>query len=525
MKSLTKDIDVSIDEIDYPEFYEHSFDIIQSVDQFGNLLYVNPTWCEKLGYTRKEIQEINLWDIMHPSMHEHCKNLLGNLSENSRFSDLELSFVSKTGELLNLTGNVYAQSMGNRIITHGIFRDDTKEKKLLDELQKSEQKYRTLVENAEDMIFETDAKGRFSYVNPKLAKISGYSTSDLLGMSYLELIPKEYHGSALTLFREHLKEKKKSAYYEFKMITADGKIKWVGQTVRTIFDDQKKKIVGFYAVARNITKNKEQELALKKAHDSIVEKNTMITSSLRYARMIQRSHLTNPEVLKQYFQEYVLYYQPRDIVSGDFYWFGETTDRFIVVVGDCTGHGIPGGFLTMIALNQLNTIVHEKRIADPSRILAHLDSAMNDGLSYRYRDDEILDGMEVAVCSFDKNDKMLYFSGAKRSLIHYSNGERTIVKPTNKSIGEIHPSRLVSYAVENIQYQDGDSFYMFSDGVTDQFGGKKSKKFSFQRMFKLLDTMNTKNGEKQYKLLDEALTSWMKSDFQTDDMVFLGLKV
>ena len=511
----------------YKSLFDNTFDLIQEVSMEGKFLYVNNAWKQTLGYTQEEISELTMWQIVHPDYHHHCSRVLLEVHEQEKVSNVDVAFVDKHGDAILLNGNIHreADAEGN-ITTRGIFRNDTKRKMMHARLKESERQYRLLVESVDDVIFRTDLHGNFIYINEKAVEVTQFSFKQLLRMSYEDLLPEEDREKIMSYFQAHFKTRARNNYFEFRIKTRDGQLKWIGQNLTTIFANGTDTIIlGYMAVARDITQLKEQQEQLRIAHDALNLKNKEITSSISYAKMIQHSHLPKLDILKGYFPDSFLIYEPKDIVSGDFYWFGETKDHLIIAVGDCTGHGVPGAFMTMIGLNQLTNIIYDKKVYDPASILEQLDDDICNGVKTGNGESDILDGMDIAICTYHKKTKVLEFSGARRPLFMVSSKTLYRFSPSKRSIGERLLNYDVSFQTQVIDYKKGDMIYLFSDGLKDQFGGVLSKKFSLKKLRELFIENAKLSAAKQHELMRNVFFDWKKDHEQTDDVLLIGFKM
>lgn len=253
-------------------------------------------------------------------------------------------------------------------------------------------------------------------------------------------------------------------------------------------------------------------------------KNEDLTSSIEYAKLIQEALLPETSFLSKFFKDQLVFYKPKDIVSGDFYWFGMVDGKVIVAVGDCTGHGVPGGFMTMLGVNLMNTIVNERGITDPAMILTYLHVSMIEALGSDKEGSFIRDGMDIAICCYERETDQLIYAGARRPLLIIENGEVKQIKATRCSIGDFE--RKMNYSNHFIRNTSSKSYYIFSDGVVDQFGGEKEKKFSTQRLSNLLADHQKMSMREQRDALNNAMNEWMV-DFpdQIDDMLLVGFRV
>ena len=274
-------------------------------------------------------------------------------------------------------------------------------------------------------------------------------------------------------------------------------------------------LLGFF-IYRNYREKKAANLLL-------AEKNKEITDSINYSRRIQKVILPSENALKKHFPESFVYYRPKDLVSGDFYFLYENHGRVFIAAADCTGHGVPGALLSMIGANTLNQIVIERQENDPGRILGLLNEAV--AVIMQKDETEILsDGMDIALCSIDKNTLELCFSGANRPLWLFHAGQLQELKASKNPIGGMNPGENV-YDVQCMQLVKGDSIFLFTDGYPDQFGGPRDKKFTTKKLRSLLAEHSGLPLDQQQIILEETITEWRGGREQTDDILVLGVRV
>ncbi|MBL4703931.1 MAG: PAS domain S-box protein, partial [Flavobacteriales bacterium] len=258
--------------------------------------------------------------------------------------------------------------------------------------------------------------------------------------------------------------------------------------------------------------------------EELVQKNRNITASINYAKRIQNAYLPELDFIKKFFTEAFLYYRAKDIVSGDFYWWTLKNNKLIMVVADCTGHGVPGGFMTILGSQTIANIVNGKNITDPGLLLKVLDLEIQHALNKS--DEELRDGMDVAVCTIDLVTNELTYAGARRPLMYITENEFFEIKGTPRSIGE-DDSVSSHYVTTNIQLRKGDRLFMFSDGVQDQFGGggrpRKFSKLRLQNMIMNKDNLNSSMADHFGDIVD-SLEEWKGDREQTDDMILLALE-
>ncbi len=255
--------------------------------------------------------------------------------------------------------------------------------------------------------------------------------------------------------------------------------------------------------------------------EQIESKNKEITSSINYAKMIQEAHIPKDLNHNGLIPNHTLFFRPKDIVSGDFYWTEEVDDNLVVVIGDCTGHGVPGAFMTIIGINLLSSIVIHHKVIDPGQILNMLNAEIINSLSSK-RDVQIQDGMDVGVCVFNKKERTLKFAGAKRPLIHMRDGEMITINANKYSIGTDYED--ANFTTHEIECGVKNRFYIYSDGFPDQFGGPETRKMNRRTVNNLIQQVHEKDFEEQTKLFIQAFDKWKGDIAQTDDVVLAGFE-
>jgi serine phosphatase RsbU (regulator of sigma subunit) len=230
--------------------------------------------------------------------------------------------------------------------------------------------------------------------------------------------------------------------------------------------------------------------------------------------------------LQQYFTGSFIFYQPRDIVSGDFYWFDKVKDnKFIIVCADSTGHGVPGAFMSMIGTTLIKDVCWRSDIYGPSEILFVLDKDLRNTLNQNIEVEQSNDGMDIIVCEIDIRTNYLRYASAMRPMIIYRGGEQIYVKGSRNSVGGQYDKNEKMFRDEGIQLNKGDLIYMFSDGYPDQFGGSVGKKFKMVRLKNLLHDIHQKPMEEQYEYVKSTFNLWREDFEQVDDVLFMGIKI
>ncbi len=268
---------------------------------------------------------------------------------------------------------------------------------------------------------------------------------------------------------------------------------------------------------------RERTAEITHQKEEIEEKNHHITSSIEYASRIQQALLPPEELITEYLPDHFILYKPRDIVSGDFYWLKQIDNYTVYAAADCTGHGDPGAFMSMLGISFLNEIVSKLHVNKPSEILNELRKKIKSSLRQTGKDNESKDGMDIAVCVIDNKRMILNYAGAYNPLFIIRKGELKEIKATRNPIGIY--LKEVPFENHELKLEKGDVLYTFSDGFVDQFGGEKQSKFKSQNFKKILLEIYDKPMEEQKTILDKTIIQWQGDAEQTDDIVIFGVRI
>ena len=327
--------------------------------------------------------------------------------------------------------------------------------------------------------------------------------------------------------------------YESELITESGDTTWQQTTLTPILnkDDEVELII---SVDTNITQLKlyEKKIEQQKADaekqrnlallqkDEIESKQSEIFGSIRYAKRIQSAILPKPKQITRDFNDSFVLFMPKDIVSGDFYWYHRIDDKYFIAAVDCTGHGVPGAFLSIIGNYLLNSIVIHNGVHHPAEILKHLNRKIKISLKSDEIRDQNNDGMDIAIAVIDKVAHTLEFAGAMRPMYLYSGNEFIELKGDKIPItSNISGTSLSSnYTNYERKFNFGDQFYIFSDGIIDQFGGTDGKKYLTKRLKNLLDSIKDLPMKEQKELIKKSHDEWRGKYDQVDDITVIGIR-
>ena len=249
-----------------------------------------------------------------------------------------------------------------------------------------------------------------------------------------------------------------------------------------------------------------------------------ITSSIEYASRIQMAMLPAEVLYKSNFSDHFIIFKPRDIVSGDFYWIGENEKSIFFTVADCTGHGVPGAFLSSLGISTLNEIITNKMDLHANNVLNLLREKIKKSLHQTGKEGEAADGMDIAFCILNKNRKKLEFAGAYNTLLLFQNGVLREYKGDRMPIG-IYYGEKESFTNYEISVKKGDSIYIFSDGLCDQFGGNAGTKYKIASLKKLLIEINMKSMTEQSQIIEQVFNQWKGMLSQVDDITVIGVRI
>jgi serine phosphatase RsbU (regulator of sigma subunit)/Flp pilus assembly protein TadD len=268
----------------------------------------------------------------------------------------------------------------------------------------------------------------------------------------------------------------------------------------------------------------EQKKAIEEQRDKINKQNQDITDSIHYARRIQTALLPPDNLLDKLLPEYFILYKPRDIVSGDYYWASEKNGKTVLVAADCTGHGVPGAFMSMLGISFLNEIIQRETELSCSNILNKLRDNVIASLRQTGKVGETKDGMDLTIIIIDKNTQTLQYSGAYNPLLLVRQGELVQYKADKMPIG-ISDKAESTFTNQEIQLEKNDTLYMFSDGYVDQFGGPDNSKFKSKPFKELLLSIQSESMAEQQQILDHTIESWKGNTEQIDDILVVGIRI
>jgi len=382
-----------------------------------------------------------------------------------------------------------------------------KQSKKLGEQNHELEKLSIVASKTDNAVIIIDNDGVIEWANEAFNRMWGYSLPEYK-TNFGENVLNDPNFPLLSNSLKKCIEVKKSVDYVSKFMNKFGNEIWTHTTLTPIleFNDIVSKVV---AIDSDITEIKVAEEKLK---DSIL-----------YASRIQLAILPDLHVIKYLLPESFVFFKPRDVVSGDFYWINETSDFIAIAAADCTGHGVPGALMSILGMSFLNEIIKNNDVKNPADTLNLLRNKIKSTLKQDQGNEQRREGMDIALCFISKTEKKLDFAGAYNPLYILRNNEVEIIKADKMPIGNyIKEESFTNFSVE---IQDNDFFYIFTDGFIDQFGGEKNEKFKGVRFKKLISEMQNIPLPSQPEKFSNSLSNWQGNKSQMDDILVIGFKV
>ena len=389
------------------------------------------------------------------------------------------------------------------------------------------EKLSIVARKTDNVIIIMDNQGNLLWANEAFERLYELSFEQYLSDFGNNIVTATMNTEAITQIKDCISTGKSISYTSC-FVTKKGFNRWTQTQITPIINNEGK-VYRLVAVDSDITN-------LKNAENEIIIKNKKITDSIRYAKRIQDAFLPNIELIQPYLPQTFILYNPRDIVSGDFYWFHNIEDKSICVLADCTGHGVPGAFMSMIGNTILNDIIINQKIIEPVTILEILDKEVKKTL--RSENNNENDGMALSICVFDSINRTIKIACAEQSLLILTDEKSTLLEGSLYGIGSGNPK--FPFTQHLFDYKENLTVYMFSDGFADQFGGPQGMKFMQNNFIELLIKNSNLTLDKQKITINTTLNEWMNIEStnryglknekpitysQIDDITVWGIKV
>lgn len=379
-----------------------------------------------------------------------------------------------------------------------------------------------ILEQLNSLIVVVNRQGKVEYVSPSAKRILGFEPEQLMGEGWWNLTRDDEHerNDIRSLALRQLKQESQLAGipYERLLKTANGADRWI------LWNTSKGPMNTLVGIGHDITDRKKAEQQLLEKNRELEQHNKDMVDSIQYASRIQEAILPDVQRIKNAFKDAFVLYEPKDVVSGDYYFFHRKGNKLFVAAVDCTGHGVPGALMSIIANGILKEVIVKKGIEEPSEILYALDDELFLALNKQSSDGRTSDGMDVGLGVFDLGNNTITYSGAFRPMLLLRNNDFIEFEPNRFPIG-FYGDVEKRFVSKTLALQEDDLFYFFTDGYCDQFGGELKKKFNRKRFKELLLSAQGMEMEEQESFLQYALLNWRQDEPQMDDILVMGIKI
>jgi len=533
----------------------------------GNIKIANELLCQTLKCENKILKGKNINDVIKLDDCQPCawekiisgNSLISEFKIINKENDEEIWLYANFTPVTDVYGKVqYIILLAN---------DITANKKAQENIIRLTEEQRILslvVQKVSNAVIITDKEGYTTWVNQGFTALTGYTLEDIKGKKPGSLLQgKDTDPKTVEKIRQGLAIKA-PFYVEILNYHRLGLPYWINLNITPIFDESGD-VNMFISVQSDITERKNAEERLKNAYEELKsnqeileaatqildqknqelrlqteilaqqseelqEKNTKIQQSINYASRIQNAVLPAEEEFKTDIKDLFILFRPKDVVSGDFYWYARKKDnnthKIILVAADCTGHGVPGAFMSLIGNSLLNQIVHDYEIHRPDLILTQIHYNLEKTL--RQKETKNRDGMDITICTIDLHNKVLEFAGANNNMYRVRNFQLDVFKGDRFSVGNVliqQSSKERNFTLHTLDLKANDVYYMMSDGFEDQFGGEENKKFSSRRLQDTLYQLHQMPMSHQKTVLEKVFVKWLGNKKQIDDVLVMGFKI
>lgn len=494
-------------------------EFISIYDQNQQLKFESPSVKRILGYSQDDDIIGMDPEMLTPRGYRTINNLFSYLKQTPGGESVaQYAYLKKNGEKL------FLETKGKNLLHDPAIKgiifntQDITERIRAEKEERMKSRMQSLSENSPDMILRINTSGKLVYANPAVGNFIGLSIHEITKKRIAEL---EIDERFISFVNDVLLRAKKNEGQIIQEIEVDSQYGTQIMQIKAIPElNEDNLLESVLFVAHDMTE-------FKKIEQEIKEKNKKISDSINYAQRIQTSILPDTNFLQRYFPRSFIFYRPKDVVSGDFPWFVKKDETFYVAAVDCTGHGVPGALLSFIGYFLLNNIVNVDDGFDAAQILELLHQDVRTTLKQNDEGNNGRDGMDLALCKIDKENKVIQFAGAHNPLYLLRDGELIEYKGSRKGIGGKPLLKKKEKYFENheIPYQDGDKIFIFSDGLPDQLGGDKRRKYQTKRIKEALIESDDLTMAHFARHFSTDFYEWMGEEKQVDDVLLIGIEL
>ncbi|MGB0523813.1 MAG: PAS domain S-box protein [Flammeovirgaceae bacterium] len=495
---------------------ENASEVITIYKKDGTVRFISPSVQPILGYTVEELTGSEAGQHIHPDSVHLFKEMFEQILTNpTKGATVQYAYYKKDGE------TIWVESKGTNLLSNpaiqGILVNtrDITERRRAEKEERMRSAMQSLSENSLDLIVRVNSEGKFFYINPVIRKLTGRKKEYFLSRTLFDV---KLHPDIVKVWKEAFgkvmnTKSKVSVEMDFPSVIGD---RIMQLNAIPEFNDNHE-VESVLLVVHDITESKQIEREIRTT-------NRKITESINYAKRIQSAILPDNEFVQSKLPESFVMYRPRDVVSGDFPWFLQKGDDFYIAAVDCTGHGVPGALISLIGYFILNDVVNTQQATTVGKIL----DLLHEGVTRTLRQDEksqTRDGMDIALSKINLKEMKLEYAGAHRPLLHYSDDNGLMqIKGNRFPVGGGEYKIRTEFTTHTIELNKGDEIYLFSDGVTDQFGGADNRKFSIKKLRAMIEARTHKNMQDMGAILANSFEKWKGDKKQTDDVLVIGIK-
>lgn len=504
----------------YKDIINNAFDNIYTISLEGLFTYVNSRTVDTLGKSVDSILGSHYLQLIDDSCKQDAIDIYQKQITNKEpYSYFEFKINTSDNRDLWVGQNVRLvlddTPERNIVEMHAVARDITESKRNGEQLKRLSY----VAQNTGSIVIILDPEFKIEWINEAFTEVFGYSIEEVKGRNPGDFlngkntsIPAIDRISDKLSVQEHVSEELVN-YDKF------GNEKWIEINMDPILDENKK-IINYIAVENDITDRKSKEILIGEQHKSIID-------SLNYASIIQNATLPTERDIELINKNVGVYYRPKDIIGGDFYLIDSMVNKHghaieIYIVADCTGHGVPGAMLSVLCSSLLKEALRNPMVKTPAQALEFTRKKLIEVFNSN-KDYSLNDGMDISVCVVDRETGILDYCGANRPLFIYQEGELKILKGDKQSVGFNHV--MVDFTYTRHVFSKGDTLYLFSDGIIDQFGGPKYKKFMTSRFKESIEVVKDFSVRDQVKYMTKEVQDWQGNSEQTDDVCLMVVEL